>query len=559
MDADALHKLDSIYRFFQEQPGEHNAESICHALFPDKPMEQAAEYIRRLIADDVRFEETGKGVFRAIPQEKKSPRLQDLNWCVFDLETTGGTPPLHRIIEIGAVRIEKGEMVKDFKALVQPNRPIPDYVVRLTGITDGELKGAPQIEEVLPQFMEFAKDTVLVAHNALFDINFLDYELRRLGMEPLKEAGVCTLKMSRGLLKDEVTAHKLEALAEHFGLTIEDRHRAWDDAKATAQILLHFLKLLDQDGPADRNTIRKYLLEPRGESLSKALMGPDDVENLPRTSGVVLFKDRSDRVLQAAPFKNIQRELRGMLYADMRGSSLKTVFRKASGWEVKETSSYLEAVLEAAKVRLYSRGVGRNSWYLKIVDAEQGLVAVTPRKIKDSSVWYGPFPSMDDVVRRLGPQAESVDTKTLKIPGRSSWTKAFRLQGNLSKSLKGLGFSSQEADFILAVPPAGEQEIEFLLVREGNVVERFKVEDMLSEGVNDSLIEKLTEVFVNRPKAVKKRRDPQHEQEYQALMDWLNRESRQESHCRVFRIDLKDQGVEEVVALMLLGIRDWIY
>lgn len=152
--------------------------------------------------------------------------------CV-DLETTGLSPKLDKIIEIGAVKVKNGQIEDTFQTFVHPGRVLSEHVVKLTGISEADLADAPPIGETLPRFLEFAQELPLVGHQLLFDYSFLKRAAvnARLTFE---RSGVDTLKLSRKFLAD-LPSRKLSDLCEHYGIRLQ-AHRALEDAKAT-----HFL------------------------------------------------------------------------------------------------------------------------------------------------------------------------------------------------------------------------------------------------------------------------------------------------------------------------------
>ncbi|MCH5341871.1 MAG: PolC-type DNA polymerase III [Acetatifactor sp.] len=166
------------------------------------------------------------------------------DFVVFDIETTGFSPVSNRIIEIGAVKVSDGSIVDRFSAFVNPQVPIPYEIEKLTGIRDDMVSGAPVIEEVLPQFLEFSRDCVLVAHNANFDMSFIQENARRLGL-PWEYTYVDTVGIARVLLPGQAK-HTLDAVAKTLNISLENHHRAVDDAECTALIFVRFIQMLEE-------------------------------------------------------------------------------------------------------------------------------------------------------------------------------------------------------------------------------------------------------------------------------------------------------------------------
>ncbi len=175
----------------------------------------------------------------------KGQRLEE-KYVVFDIETTGFSPVNNRIIEIGAVRICDGEVVERFSTFVNPRVPIPFEIEKLTGIRDDMVLDAPSIETVLPEFLAFCEDCVLVAHNAGFDMSFIVENAARQGLSA-SFTYVDTVGMARVLLPNQAK-HTLDAVAKTLNVSLENHHRAVDDAECTALIFIKFLKMLSEQG-----------------------------------------------------------------------------------------------------------------------------------------------------------------------------------------------------------------------------------------------------------------------------------------------------------------------
>lgn len=165
--------------------------------------------------------------------------VKDMPWVVFDFETTGLNYHNDRIIEIGALKMINGEIVDEISTLIEVDIPIPEVVQNITGITPDMLSGQPRIESYLSNFFKFIEGSILIAHNAEFDMSFLSAEASRLGYD-INWACFCTLKMARDLLS-ELPKKNLDTLAEHYNLQFEARHRSIGDAKVTVAVLNQML------------------------------------------------------------------------------------------------------------------------------------------------------------------------------------------------------------------------------------------------------------------------------------------------------------------------------
>ncbi|HZK33446.1 MAG TPA: PolC-type DNA polymerase III [Tissierellaceae bacterium] len=166
------------------------------------------------------------------------------SYIVFDIETTGLSPINDMITEIGAVKIVNNKIVDRYNQLVNPKRPIPEFITKLTGITDEMVKDMPVIDEVILEFDEFIEDNVLVAHNAQFDIGFIRQNMENFNLN-LNNPVLDTLELARTVFP-ELKNHKLNTVAKHMSVSLDNHHRAVDDANATAEIFLKITELLKE-------------------------------------------------------------------------------------------------------------------------------------------------------------------------------------------------------------------------------------------------------------------------------------------------------------------------
>ena len=215
-----------------------------------------------------------------------SKMISDQTYVVFDIETTGFSPVNDRIIEIGAVKIQDGEIVDRFSTFVNPEIPIPFEIEKLTSINDNMVIGADTIEVVLPRFLDFigGEDTILVAHNANFDMSFIRENMKRLMDRACPYTYVDTVGIARVLLPAQ-NKHTLDAVAKSLGVVLQNHHRAVDDAECTALIYIKLMQKLAKDNINDFAALNEL-----GRS------GPEIVRKLPTYHCIILAKNNVGRM-----------------------------------------------------------------------------------------------------------------------------------------------------------------------------------------------------------------------------------------------------------------------
>lgn len=207
------------------------------------------------------------------------PREQniDTEYCVLDIETTGLSFRTNKITELGAVIYKNGEIVEEFEHFVNPEMPIPEEVVEVTHITDEMVKDAPTIEEILPKFLEFIGDRVIVAHNADFDVGFIKYYAEKLGYK-LENTYIDTLRLAKDLFPD-YKKYKLGIIAERLGIKVDVAHRALDDVITLVKVFKVMIEMLKEKGVVIVDDIDK---------LEK---GKVDLKKLPSYHAIILAKN----------------------------------------------------------------------------------------------------------------------------------------------------------------------------------------------------------------------------------------------------------------------------
>ena len=198
----------------------------------------------------------------------------DTTYCVLDLETTGFSFRTEKITEVGIMKVKNGEVIDEFSCFVNPEKPIPQRVVEVTNITDDMVKDAETIDKVMPKILEFVGDSVLVAHNADFDIGFLKYNANELGLS-LDNTYLDTLRLAKDLFPD-YKKYKLGKIAENLGIKVEVAHRALDDVDTTVKVLNVMLNMLKEKGC---ETL---------EDITKKVAGEADFKKLPTYHAIIL-------------------------------------------------------------------------------------------------------------------------------------------------------------------------------------------------------------------------------------------------------------------------------
>ncbi|MDY5541867.1 MAG: PolC-type DNA polymerase III, partial [Lachnospiraceae bacterium] len=236
---------------------------------------------------------------KEIIQHSKNQSLRD-TYVVFDIETTGFSSLKNRIIEIGAVKVMNGVITDKYSTFINPEVPIPFEIEKLTGINDEMVITAPTVDQVLPDFMEFCRDAVMVAHNADFDMGFIKHNLKLLGIEKSFTI-VDTVALARILLPN-LNRFKLDTVAKALGVSLENHHRAVDDAGCTAEIFVKFVEMLEK---MDIHTLDEV---NRMSSLSE-----EAIRKLHSHHAIILAKNETGRtnlyrLISASHLKYYQRQ-----------------------------------------------------------------------------------------------------------------------------------------------------------------------------------------------------------------------------------------------------------
>ncbi len=265
-------------------------------------------------------------------------------FVVLDLETTGLAATRDRITEIGAVKVRGGEVLGELQTFVHPEQPIPATITAVTGITDAMVRDAPPIAAVLPTLHRFLANTVLVAHNAAFDVGFLRAAGERTGHGGFDPTVIDTARLARRLLRDEVRNVRLSTLATHFRSRHTPTHRALADARATVDVLHG---LIERAGTLGATTLEDLQALTRSSS-DRRFRRRSLVKDAPRTTGVYRFLDEREEVLYVGKATDLRSRLLTYFSSDRRRRTDDLV-RETARVTWTSTSTLLEA--EVAELR----------------------------------------------------------------------------------------------------------------------------------------------------------------------------------------------------------------
>lgn len=290
-------------------------------------------------------------------------------YVVIDTETTGASASFDRIIEIGAIVIQDGKIVKEFETFLNPGGPISPFITALTGIRDADLEDAPTFYELADQLHELFTDAVMVAHNARFDYAFLKHEFRR-SNKTFSPKQLCTVRLSRSLLPD-LPRHNLDTLIEHFQIKVDKRHRAMGDAKAVFEFLQKAEKIFSES--ALSSAVNRVLKKP---TLPQGL-SEKDIEALPDASGVYIFYDKDGTCLYIGKSISIRERVLSHFAQDLYSSTEMQIAQNIASIETIQTAGELGALLKEATLIK-----DRAPIYNKMLKSRRRILAATKSEMR---------------------------------------------------------------------------------------------------------------------------------------------------------------------------------
>ncbi|MFM7874658.1 MAG: DEDD exonuclease domain-containing protein [Actinomycetota bacterium] len=336
--------------------------------------------------------------------------LIDTTFVVLDLETTGGSPRDSAITEIGAVKVRGGEVIGEFQTLINPGGPIPPFITVLTGITDAMVMSAPPIGEALFSLFEFlgsSEETVLVAHNAPFDIGFLKSAAEKLQTPWPRYQVIDTARITRYVVtRDEVRDFKLSTLASFFGANTNPEHRALADARATVDVLHGVIERLGSFGVTTLEDLKGFTNRVTDAQRRKRHFA----EGLPSTPGVYLFKDSTGEPLYIGTTRNLKNRVRTYFTAAETRKRIHDMIALADRVEIIQTPTIIEA--EIRELRLIAEKRPRfnrrsrfqeKAIWIKLSDEPYPRLTQVrgASSLRDEDGWSGPFNGRDEAERAI--------------------------------------------------------------------------------------------------------------------------------------------------------------
>ncbi len=340
----AFDSADRLVELLEERGAPVAASDAARSLFALQAVSEglAHSLLDDLVSGDARLRWIGSAVGLARPE--KDPLLENADYVVFDLETTG-LDRAARICEIGAVRISAFEQTATFQTLVDPRTELPAAITALTGIRQTDLLGAPSAAVAVHRFMSFAGDAVLVAHNARFDRSFLDRDLGALTGRRLAAPVLDTLALARTLLAGRVARTGLASLSYFFGTAARPCHRALPDAEATGEILLALIGLAQERGARTLSDLYDLAAPRKRKVYDKRSLA----HGAPTRPGVYRFY-AGPQVLYVGRARDLRARLRSYFRSERQRPSVEAALGAVDRIEWDVLGSELEAGLQELRL-----------------------------------------------------------------------------------------------------------------------------------------------------------------------------------------------------------------
>ncbi len=406
-----LDAADRLVELVEERRGPVVAEEAARRLFAlrQAPVALARSLLAEVVETDARLAWAGDAVALAQPLGHDL-LLEEATYVVVDLETTGLRPGSSQICEIGAVRVRGLEIEAEFETLVNPGMPMAAGVSALTGLSDRQLRGAPPPAVAVHRFLAFAGDSVLVAHNARFDLAFLDRETERLTGSRIASPVVDTVPLARRLLAGRVPRASLAQLSYFLGTSVQPCHRALPDAQATAEVLLALIGLAQERGARTVSELVALAATRTRRVFDKRHLA----FGAPARPGVYLFHDRNEQLLYVGRARDLRARLRSYFRSERQRPAVEAALGAVERIEWRVLGSELEASLEELRLIRQLRPpanarVARPDRYVWLKKRGDGVVA------SSQPTALGPIRSR----RRAQLAARALRADELPLPARA--------------------------------------------------------------------------------------------------------------------------------------------
>ena len=369
-------------------------------------------------------------------------RIDQATFVVTDTETTGLNPTGSRIIEIGAVKIRNGEIIDRFCSLVNPGHHVPRQITRLTGITTPMVFAAPPASEILPAYLEFLGDGVLVGHNVSFDRKFIQYEMRRAGINGSLGPALCTKRLARRLLH-ALPSKSLQSLKRHYGVQTARQHRALDDAEATAEVFMRLLAAMRNESGVD--TIPE-ILRYQNQRLYADRTMPANVrrirdgilQTVPSVPGVYLFKSSSNVLIYVGKARDLNARVRTYFTGvDSHPYRIRQLVKAVRNVDFIPTPSELSAlILESRLIKRHKPTFNRaqvryrNFPFLKLASGDAAKLEWSYEILDDDYEYFGPLGNRREAERLVEIVGGVSWAESGQKESRSAQVRAFLTEGH---------------------------------------------------------------------------------------------------------------------------------
>lgn len=281
--------------------------------------------------------------------------IEEADYCIVDVETTGLSPRHNGVIEIGLVRVSGLKIIDTYSTFINPGKDIPYFITQLTGITNEDVYDAPFFEDIADEITEFIGSNILAAHNLSFDSSFLKKEFIYCGKEPLNNLGLCTLKLSRRIYP-MLRSKSLGVVCKHLGLKNSGAHRALSDSEVTAKLLIKLIKEVKNFNIRYVNELISYQSAPKGYQQQikyKKKLG-EDISVMPDAPGIYYFLNAKNEIIYIGKARSLKNRVKSY-FLQTAPRKAKKIIKQSSHLKIELTNTELTALLmEAELIKIVS-------------------------------------------------------------------------------------------------------------------------------------------------------------------------------------------------------------